>query len=129
MLRLEDETLYGFGGEAIIDEVDVGDNIVVPYKSGNGKQFWLLFCDKAKHIMTKTFTDTYKNTYYEGDEVVCWCWYDLLRSRSRTYFFNDDAQPTYIYSHLVYATKFIMPPTSHNVRGNYLTFELPNDIL
>jgi len=30
MLRLEDETLYGSGGEAIVDEVAVGDNIAIP---------------------------------------------------------------------------------------------------
>jgi hypothetical protein len=44
MLILDDETLYGSGGEAIVDEV-VGNNIVVPCESGNGEQFWLLFCD------------------------------------------------------------------------------------
>ncbi len=69
--------------------------------------------------MIETFIDAYKNTYYEGDEVICGCWYDLLRLGSRTYFFKDDAQPTYISLHLVCAAKFIMPPTSHNVRGNY----------
>ncbi len=30
MLRLEDETLYGSGGEAIVDEVAVGENIAIP---------------------------------------------------------------------------------------------------
>jgi hypothetical protein len=37
MLRLEDETLIR--GEAIANELTIGDNIIVPYKSGNGKQF------------------------------------------------------------------------------------------
>ncbi len=129
MLRLNDETLYGSGGEVIVGEVDVGDNIAIPCESGNGEQFLLLFCGKTKHIVIETFIDDYKSTYYEGDDVICGHWYDLLRPRSRTYFFNDDAQPTYIYLHLVCVAKFIMPPTSHNVRGNYLTFELPNDIL
>jgi hypothetical protein len=77
----------------------------------------------------ETFIDIYKNTYYEGNEVIHEHWYDLLRVGNRTYLFNDNAQPAYIYSHLVCATKFTMPPTSHNVRGNYPTFELPNDIL
>jgi hypothetical protein len=69
--------------------------------------------------------DAYKNTYYEGDEVIQGRWYDLFRPRSWTYLFNDDSEPTYMYSHLVCALKFIMPPTSHNIRGNYLSFELP----
>jgi hypothetical protein len=39
MPKLEDETLYGSRGEAIANELTVGDNIIVPYKSGNGEQF------------------------------------------------------------------------------------------
>jgi hypothetical protein len=46
-----------------------------------------------------------------------------------TYYFNDDAPLAYIYSHLVYASKFAMPPTSHSIRGSYPTFELPNETL
>jgi hypothetical protein len=126
VLKLE-ENVYGYGEEAIVDKVDVGHNIVVPCESEIGKELWLILCDKAKHNVTETFTDQYNNTYYEGDEVICGCWYDILRLGSLTYYFNDDAQPAYVYSNLVCATKFIMPPTSHNVRGNYATFEPPND--
>ncbi len=56
-------------------------------------------------------------------------YYDLLQLGSMTYYFNDDAPFAYIYSHLVYASKFAMPPTSHNIRGSYPTFELPNETL
>jgi hypothetical protein len=40
------------------------------------------------------------------------------------YYFNDEVEPAYIYSHLVCASKFTMPPTSHNIHGSYPTFEL-----
>ncbi len=47
-------------------------------ESNNGKQFWLLLYEKTKHVVTKTFTNAYTNTYYEGDEVIRECYYDLL---------------------------------------------------
>jgi hypothetical protein len=36
----------------------------------NGKQLWLMFCDKPKHVVIETFIDAYKNTYYEGDKLI-----------------------------------------------------------
>jgi hypothetical protein len=96
-LGLEEEIEYRVGGEAIFDKVSVGDNLVVPCESDNGKVFWLLLCDKPKHIVKDTFTDAYKNTYYKGDEVIWGRSYDLLQPRSKTYLFNDDSKPTYIY--------------------------------
>jgi hypothetical protein len=40
-LGLEEEIEYGVGGKAIFDKVFVGDNLVVPCESDNGKVFWL----------------------------------------------------------------------------------------
>jgi hypothetical protein len=70
MLGMEEEIKYGLGKEAIADGVTIGDNIAMPYESRNGEQFWLLLCEKPKHTMTKTFTDAYRNTYYERDSVI-----------------------------------------------------------
>jgi hypothetical protein len=58
------------GERLLLMGVIIGDNIAVPYESRNGKHFWLLFCDKPKHMMTKTFIDAYINTYDEGDSVI-----------------------------------------------------------
>ncbi len=88
-----------------------------------------MLCDKPKHVVIETFIDAYKNTYYEGDELIQGRYYDLLRLGSMTYYFNDDVPLAYIYSHLVYASNFTMPLTSHNIRGSYPTFELPNETL
>jgi hypothetical protein len=73
--------------------------------------------------MVETFIDPYKNTYYEGNYVINECYYNL--PKSKTYYFNDGAKPTYIYSHLVCASKFTTPPASHNICGSYPTFKLP----
>jgi hypothetical protein len=37
MLEMEEETKNGLGGEAIIDGVTIGDNIVVHCESRNGE--------------------------------------------------------------------------------------------
>jgi hypothetical protein len=39
MFRLEEETMYGFGGEAIANKVDVSDNVVVPCEREIGEEF------------------------------------------------------------------------------------------
>jgi hypothetical protein len=43
MLEIKEDTQYGLVREVIIDAIEVGDNIVVPCKSGIGKQFWFFF--------------------------------------------------------------------------------------
>jgi hypothetical protein len=116
MLEMEEETKYGQGGEAIVDGVTIGNNIAVPYESKNGKQFWLFLCDKPKHMVIETFIDAYINTYYEGDSAIQRWYYELIQPKSMTYYFNDRGQPAYVDSHIVCASKFAMPPTSHTVK-------------
>jgi hypothetical protein len=70
-----------------------------------------------------------KNAYYEGDSVIQRWYYELIQLANMTYNFNDNGQLAYIYSHIVCASKFVMPPTSHTLKQNYPTFELPNDTL
>jgi hypothetical protein len=52
MLEMEKEIEYDPRGEAIANGVTIGNNIDVPCESRNGEQFWLLFCDKPKHMVT-----------------------------------------------------------------------------
>jgi hypothetical protein len=106
-----------------------GASIVVLCKSRNDKQFSLLICDKPKHIVMETFIDAYINTYYERDNMICGRYYVLIWPRSMTYYFNDSGQLAYVYFHIVCASKFVMPPTLHIVKGNYPTFEFPNETL
>ncbi len=80
-------------------------------------------------MVRETFNDVYKNTYYEGDSIIRGHYYDLLRLRSQTYYFNNGTTPDYVYSHIVCASKFVIPPTLHSVKGNHPTYELLNEIL
>lgn len=115
MLNLEDDTQYGAKGKTIVDSIGIGDNVAIPCDNDVGKVLWLLHFDKVKHIVKDIFVDSYGNTYYEGDEVIQSRYYDLFCPWNKTYFFNDDVELAYIYSHLMCASKFGMLPTSHNV--------------
>ncbi len=56
-------------------------------------------------------------------------WYKKLHVGSHTYVIRDDKPPTYIFSHLINASKFTMPPIVHSINGNYATYELKFDVL
>jgi hypothetical protein len=78
MLGIEEEIGYVVGGKALVDNVAIGDIVDVLCENGNEEQFWLLLCDKPVHTMLETFTNAYKNTYYEGNFVIHDCYYELI---------------------------------------------------
>jgi hypothetical protein len=41
---------------------------------------------------------------------------------------RDDKLHAFVFSHLILASKFSMPPACHVVKGNYATYELTNEI-
>jgi hypothetical protein len=85
MLEMEEETRYGPRGDAIVDGVIIRDNIAMLCESSNGKKNWLVLCDKPKHMMIETFTNAYKNAYYEGNSVIQRWYYELIQLGSMTY--------------------------------------------
>ncbi len=57
-----------------------------------------------------------------------WLFFHAFTPRSRTYLFIDDLKPAYVYSCLMCASNFAMPP-SHNIKGSYPSFELSIETL
>jgi hypothetical protein len=41
----------------------------------------------------------------------------------------EDSPPTFVYFHLIMASKFSMPPTSHSLRGLLKTYEPSIEVL
>jgi hypothetical protein len=41
----------------------------------------------------------------------------------------EDFPPTFVFSHLIVASKFRMPLTAHTMRGSNVTFELTPDVI
>jgi hypothetical protein len=48
---------------------------------------------------------------------------------NRSYYLLKNSCPTFVYSHLIVAYKFPMPPTTHVVRGSLSTSELFTKVL
>jgi hypothetical protein len=41
----------------------------------------------------------------------------------------EDFPPTFVFSHLIIASKFNVPPIAHNVRGSNVIYELTIDVM
>jgi hypothetical protein len=65
--------------------------------------------------------------YNEGDEVVAKKYYKKWGNSNSTYVLLKDSHAVYLYSHLVRAMKFLMPPKSHRVFNNDSLYELLSD--
>ncbi len=91
--------------------------------------FWLLLMDKTVHIMQESFEDEWGNSCIEGDVVLRRYWFEKHQVGSHTYVFRNEKPLAYIFSHLIIASKFIMPPIIHFIKGNYVIYELRYDVL
>jgi hypothetical protein len=61
--------------------------------------------------------------------LVCGLWYKRLHLGNKSYYLLEDSPPTWVYSHLILASKFPMSPTMHVIRGSLCTYELSNEVL
>jgi hypothetical protein len=112
----ENEVEFGSGGEEMSEVLFAGDNIAVLCESVDTNEvFWLIMVDMPAHTMVSSFTD---------GSVVRDKYYERVREGSRSYYLFEDAPHVYQYSHLVVASKFAMPPTTHSLRGWNATYEL-----
>jgi hypothetical protein len=47
---------YGNGGEEMVDDVVVGDNITMLCQSSSNENFWIMFVDTPIHMVKEHFT-------------------------------------------------------------------------
>jgi hypothetical protein len=83
-----------------------------------------MIINKGVHTISTLFINVWNNEYVTRDIVLHGFWYDRLYVGSCTYLLKDDKPSAYIFSHLILASKFSMPPTSHIVKGKYASYEL-----
>jgi hypothetical protein len=117
MYDFEEEVETKLGGEWIAYVVQIGDNV-----NGIDETFWII--DEGVHTVQTSFTNGWSNEYVEGDVVLRGFWYDRLSINSRTYLLRDDKHVAYVFSNLILASKFSMPPTCHTFNGKYTSYEL-----
>jgi hypothetical protein len=76
-----------------------------------------------------SFTDSDGNKWTQGDMVVWGYWYEWLQVESHSYILQNDQPLAFMFSHLIFALKFSLPPTSHMVKGSYTTYELKDYVI
>jgi hypothetical protein len=126
---LDEEVEAGSGGEWISEDVSIGNNIAIRADSTDDESFWIMLVDKGLHVVQTEFTDPSGSLYVHGDQVLRGYWYERLRPGSRTYWLRDDRPQSFVFSHLVIASKFSMVPTAHSVKGSFGSYEVKEDVL
>ncbi len=121
------EIACGNGGEGMADEVVMGDNIVVMNSSNEG--FWIMLVSTLIHMVKEHFMDQWEQIWFEGDYVLHGLRYEKICPGNKFYYLLEDSPPMYVYSHLVVASKFLLPPTTHVVKGSLCTNELSANVL
>ncbi len=84
-------------------------------------------CTKQFHTLIHPLTCKWGTKYYEGDEVVVGKYHKKWGISDSSYVLLKFSNVGYLYSHLVKAVKFLVPPKYYHVFGNDALFELPND--
>jgi len=83
-----------------------------------------------KHYTRKnTFTYQWGTSFDANDDVVGNIYYQWWGNNDTFYVLLKDSHRAYLYSHLVKAVRFLMPPKNHGVSGNDLIYELLGKIL
>jgi hypothetical protein len=114
-----DEIDWGVGVDSneLVVGLKVGDNFVVVVAPSNneGVDFFILQCIKQMHIVQEDASlDDWGNFVEKGGEIVINHYYKQLGTRKSSYVLIRDEGPTFIYSHLVCASKFSMVQIAHN---------------
>ncbi len=94
-----------------------------------GAFFWSIMCTKSLHKVKKAFTNRWKTSFNEGDDVVIGLYYQKWGNNESSYVLLKYSHLVYVYSHLVRVIKFLMPLNNHRMTGNDFMYELPGDIL
>jgi hypothetical protein len=120
---------YGTRGEFIADVILVRDNIDVKANGSSNEDFWFMLVEKCVHGVKDNFIYASGNSYLEGEMVVQGYWYDIFKLGSCTYILKNDKPIAHVYSHLVLASKFSLPPIAHGIKGSYASYELDGSVI
>jgi hypothetical protein len=88
-----------------------------------------MLVDILVHLIKGHFIDVWGQQWFEGNYIIRGLWYKRSRSNSRSYYLLEDSPLAFVYSHLIVASKFFMPPITHFVRGSLSAYELSTKVL
>ncbi len=55
--RVELHEAWGNGGEQMVEDVHIGDNVAIKCHSSTYEKHWILLCDKGLHMVGQAFKD------------------------------------------------------------------------
>jgi hypothetical protein len=85
---------------------------------------------KQMHIVQENVgPNDWGNFEEKGDEIVIDHYYKQSCTRKSSHVLIRDKGPTFIYSHLVCASKFSMVQASHKQKGGSTVYSLPSTML
>ena len=105
--------------EARAATLEVGYHFAVLADNGeNGPEFWILQCIETLHAVEEAMKeDSWDQTIYRGEQIVIGTYYKQKEKNLTSFIRKGPNHPTFIYSHLVLASKFPMPVAMHRQKG------------
>jgi hypothetical protein len=110
-------------------DVNIGDNVAIKCQTNTNEDYWILLCDKGLHMVEECFTDRWGQEWFPGDWVIQGVWYERLRLGNMSYILCEDSPPAFVFSHLIIAFKFNMPPITYNVQISNAIYELTANVM
>jgi hypothetical protein len=111
----------------MMDELSIGDNFAVRTEEGNpeGAHYYILQCQRAKFIVSSTFTYVWGNEFHTRNHAVEGIYYQQRgRRKTNLFVYLSGSHPAYIHSHFVHAIEFPMVINDHRVQGSNSIYKL-----
>ncbi len=62
-----DDIEYGGGGEQMVEDVHIGNNVVVKWQTNTNEDYWIFLCDKGLHVVEECFIDGRRQEWFPSD--------------------------------------------------------------
>jgi hypothetical protein len=129
MENLDEQVDFCSGGKEMVEDVCVGDNIVVMCHNFPNESLWVMFVDTPLTMVKEHLVDAWGQEWFQGNYIICGLWYKRLHLGNKSYYLLKDSPLTWVYFHLIMASKFPMSPIIHAIKGSLCTYELFNEVL
>ena len=95
-----------------------------------GAEFFVMLCTKKMYVVEdEILTDPWGGIVERSDEVVEGLYYEQHGLKPNMYVLLDAAGPARVYSHLVFASKFVIQLSRHKQKSNTPVYKLSDAAL
>ena len=106
------EGLTTFEDGSLADFVQLGDFFAVKAESRNqwDADFYILQCEEPLHIVSKSFTDSFGETFAVGDSALRGLWYQQVPGKDLKFVLGDNVDNSYYHAASIVHIRFGMTP-------------------